>query len=329
MKTLDNCGAFIRNAATRIITPPPPQKSNPPRGRAMTARLPVAALAVLAATIIAGLAGINAAFAQVSDLSCEYQSAQSRVHCTFTVPSDFRIADQSAHQRRLGDGPWRTRADDHNPLTLAAASTTTLTDNSIQPNTEYSYRIAAHTADFSSQIPGNVVTVCTGVCESAPTGSVTAAAISAAPGDTVRLSAVGRLPAGSSANAPTYAWTCMRPTVPAAATLARPAAVTLTGDDMATATFTAPALMDDAMPPNVAAAITVVCQVAISGPGGNAAGSPFMVTVTITERGAGAGAAAATNEAVLPNVLRQQTHGIHNSIFNRIQQRQREDGKWK
>ena len=35
------------------------------------------------------------------------------------------------------------------------------------------------------------------------------------------------------------------------------------------------------------------------------------------------------NDAVLPEVLRGTTRGIHNSIFNRILQRQREDGKWK
>ena len=32
---------------------------------------------------------------------------------------------------------------------------------------------------------------------------------------------------------------------------------------------------------------------------------------------------------VLPNVLRGITNGTHSGIFNRIQQRQREDGKWK
>ena len=35
------------------------------------------------------------------------------------------------------------------------------------------------------------------------------------------------------------------------------------------------------------------------------------------------------NAAVLPEVLRGTTRGIHNSIFNRIQQRQQQDGRWK
>ena len=40
-------------------------------------------------------------------------------------------------------------------------------------------------------------------------------------------------------------------------------------------------------------------------------------------------AADATDDAVLPEILRQQHRGIQDGIFNRIQQRQREDGKWK
>ena len=40
-------------------------------------------------------------------------------------------------------------------------------------------------------------------------------------------------------------------------------------------------------------------------------------------------AADATDDAVLPNVLRNSIRGIHNSIFHRIQQRQRQDGRWK
>ena len=166
----------------------------------------------------------------------------------------------------------------------------------------------------------------TGPAEPAPTAQVTATAISASPGDTVRLAATAQLPAGSSASAPTYAWTCMRPEVtqPTDSTLAQPAMVTLTGADLATATFTAPALTDAATPPNTATEITIACQVAISGPGGNAAGSPFMVTVTIAPATGGD----ADDNAILPNVLRNITNGIHGGIFNRIQQRQREDGQW-
>ena len=50
---------------------------------------------------------------------------------------------------------------------------------------------------------------------------------------------------------------------------------------------------------------------------------PATAQVTLT-----IGGGDAADEAILPNVLRGITHGINDGIFNRIQQRQREDGKW-
>ena len=56
----------------------------------------------------------------------------------------------------------------------------------------------------------------------------------------------------------------------------------------------------------------------------------FLVSATtepITATVVGGGDA--VDDAVLPNVLRNTTHGIQRGIYQRILQRQREDGRWK
>ena len=134
-------------------------------------------------------------------------------------------------------------------------------------------------------------------------------------------------------NAITYAWACT-PAVDDAATLtagdvtvalmnAAGDAAYASGTGGRIATFTAPPLMNADNPPKTATTITLTCTVMVTSGGDTAMDS---VTITIANR---RGDDAATDEAILPNVLRHQTHGIHGGIFQRIQQRQRADGKWK
>ena len=59
-------------------------------------------------------------------------------------------------------------------------------------------------------------------------------------------------------------------------------------------------------------------------------GDHALATVSnVVTRTIAAASGDAADDAVLPNVLRQQHRGIHNGIFRRIQQRQRQDGRWK
>ena len=56
-----------------------------------------------------------------------------------------------------------------------------------------------------------------------------------------------------------------------------------------------------------------------------AVGTDSLVSNCVRIGTAGGGA---TDEAVLPNALRHQHRGITNGIFNRIRQRQQQDGRW-
>ena len=58
-------------------------------------------------------------------------------------------------------------------------------------------------------------------------------------------------------------------------------------------------------------------------------GSDDNVVATVQITVAVSGGDAAANDAILPNVLRNITEGIHGGVYDRIQQRQRADGKWK
>ena len=53
-----------------------------------------------------------------------------------------------------------------------------------------------------------------------------------------------------------------------------------------------------------------------------------VLTVMTEAAPAGGDAADASDEAVLPNALRDVTRGIHSGIYDRIRRRQQQDGRW-
>ena len=162
-----------------------------------------------------------------------------------------------------------------------------------------------------------------------PTVTAAISTARAAPGTVITLTANANDDDHSNA-AITYAWSCPA-MVNAGATLSAPAIMPVragggdataahTGNAMAT--FTAPMLVAENDPTQTAAMITVTCTVTVV-----SGGDTMMDAVTVVIANPTVGEAA--DDAILPNVLRHQTHGIHGGIFNRIQQRQRADGRWK
>ena len=209
------------------------------------------------------------------------------------------------------------------PVTLTGevADTAPHTITGLMPATTYYFRIepteGLRDLGLTDSSISGVLTVMT--ANVPPTVSVATPTLTAAPGDTVTLTG-----SGTGNPAPTFAWTC--PTValtPTDATLDTPT-ITPTPANAATATFTAPALTDPTDATKTADTFTVTCTLTATS-GGDMVTAQTVVTI----RAAAGGGGAAADEAVLPNVLRNITNGINSGIFNRIQQRQTQDGKWK
>ena len=297
-----------RARSRRAFYPPPPQKLSKRSFRGLTALVLLSFTAAVAA--------------QITDLTCtaSMPSESHQVDCTFT--NTGLLFTPGSHQRRQGmTGPWQN-AVDHIGSGFTRSGNT-LTDTSVAANTVYFYRLDGADLSLGMQVLSNFAEVCVGVCESPPVARVAATMIAAAPESMVTLDAGGSsLPADSSAEAPTFSWMCAATVQPDDSQLSPPT-ITLTGGTTATPTFTAPVLTDTAMPPNTAEAITVTCTVTVTGPGGT-----DTAEVLVTVRAATGGAENADQE-VLPNVLRNTIRGLQTGIFERIRQRQTEDGRWK
>lgn len=261
--------------------------------------------------------------------------AQTDPRVLIEVPGDADIGANSVRLTWAFDNPAQTAADGfvqtcesaticNNPVTVSCSSTSVRSSpytvrysdaecaTPLQPSATYHFRVFGLTGG------GHIRTVTTKSVP--PTVAVDSPAIAAAPGQTVTLTG-----SGTGNPAPTFAWTC---NVNSPTGVTEITAPTPMPANAATATITAPMLVDGEGMPFISgnAAVTEIvlhCDLTATS-GGDMVAARTVVTV----RAAAAGDAAVDN-AVLPNVLRQQTHGIHNGIYQRIQQRQREDGRWK
>ena len=156
--------------------------------------------------------------------------------------------------------------------------------------------------------------------DDAPTVSARVSTTTANPGNLITLTATGDDVDGENTDIE-YAWSCLA-TVPAEETLDAP---TITLPAIATATFTAPDLVDATDATKTARSITISCTVTATSDSESVTSDPPVV-ITITAAG---DATEALDKNILPEVLRNITAPVNRIIFDRIQQRQRADGQWK
>ena len=300
-------------AASTLPPPPPAQLSKR------------AAWGCLAAVLgLAVLAGHNAVAQNASKYNTPTAATVTRTTITlaWSHPSPIVQNQGAVVQCATSTGPTNCGA----PTTIAGSADVGImppyTVTGLTVGTTYYFRImAAPSASALGLIASDVLTVMT-TAEPRPT-AIAPATISATPGTTVTLTGGGT---GESAIS-NYAWTCSLNSPTGVTGIAAP---TLTSGDDATpaATFTAQMLVDASGMPfmhNGAPVTEIVlhCDLVVTNGGGE---SENMARTVVTIAAASGGGA--VDNAVLPNVLRQQTHGIHNGIYQRIQKRQQQDGKW-
>ena len=298
MNILDNCGAFSKFAAQLY---PPPQKLSKRLRRGL-----------IAFGLAASAAGAHAQ-TDITNFAAEinYDATTGAPAVTLTWTRGTRTINLL--ERGDGGGPITTRSHlNIGALGGTAGTETMFVDRMVQHGQRYRYRItdedfdpAPNTAGFLVEIPVRTV------------ARTAAAMLTANPGAMVLLDAgdsIGQTPI-------TYAWNCAGLPGGFPALVFDPTDAGTAGANNAAVTFTAPMLTAGA---TAVDRIKVTCTVTVA-----AGGQTATAATTVNIIPAAAGGDDAVDRAVLPEVLRGTTRGIHNGIFQRILRRQTEDGQWK